>query len=76
MAEHQNKHVREAIAYAESRGWTFHKSNARAHTYGKLYCPAANRGGHIVRVHSTPANPEIHARKIRRAVHDCEHSLN
>ena len=74
MAKHQNKHIREAIAYAESRGWTFHKAGPRAHIYGEIYCPEHNRAGCKYGINSTPRNPQNHARKIRRAVDGCPHT--
>ena len=61
MAKHQNKHIREAIKYAEEHGWTFVKAGPRAHVYGVLYCPRHDRDGHRFNVHSTPRNPETHA---------------
>jgi len=73
MVKHPNKHIREAIRYAEQSGWTFVKAGARAHIFGQLFCPRRGRDGHIVRVHSTPADPESHARKICRAVDNCAH---
>lgn len=73
MAEHPNKNIREAIRYAEQYGWTFVKASSRAHIYGQLFCPRRDRDGHIIRVHSTPTNPENHARKICRAVDNCDH---
>lgn len=45
-----------------------------AHIYGELYCPERSRDGHIVRVLSTPRNPENHAKRIRRAVDRCNHN--
>ena len=73
-ANHSNKHVREAIAYAESRGWRFVKGGGHAHPFGKLLCPANTRGGCIANVHSTPRNPQSHARTIRAAIDACPHA--
>lgn len=72
MMAHPNKHIREAIEYAESRGWRFEKSGPRAHRYGTLYCPHG-KGGCIEAVHSTPRNPENHARRLRHSVDRCPH---
>jgi hypothetical protein len=33
---HPNKHIREALKYAETHGWTFTKS--RGHAYGRIRC--------------------------------------
>ncbi|MFO7902516.1 MAG: hypothetical protein ACQESR_25340 [Planctomycetota bacterium] len=71
---HPNKHIREAIEYARQHGWTFAKAAARAHIHGTLYCPLRRREGHVRRVFSTPRSPEEHARTIRRAVDNCDHS--
>jgi len=73
MAEHANKHIREAIRYAEQNGWTFVKANSHAHVYGVLYCPRRARDGHRFNVRSTPHKPEAHARDIRRQVNTCDH---
>lgn len=74
MAEHPNKHIRQAIAYAVDRGWRVVKASGRAHIWGELLCPLRTRDGCIIRVFSTPRNPERHARRIRREVDDCSHS--
>lgn len=73
MASHPNKHIREAIKYAEDNGWRFIKSSARAHIYGELLCGQATREGCRVSVYSTPRVPEDHAKDIRRAVRHCPH---
>jgi hypothetical protein len=70
-AKHPNKHIREAIGYALQQGWTFHKSNGRAHAFGRLYCPFP--AGCQFSVYSTPRDPEEHARWIRRQVDRCPH---
>jgi hypothetical protein len=73
MARHPNKHIREAIKYAETRGWRFQKASGHAHIFGELLCPFAARGGCIIRVFSTPRVPEEHAARIRREVDACRH---
>ncbi|MBC8876853.1 MAG: hypothetical protein H8E44_46085 [Planctomycetes bacterium] len=73
MAKHPNKHIRQAIEYAEQNGWTFVKAGPRSHLFGRLYCPRRDPDGHIFGVQSTPRVPENHARDIRRAVDRCEH---
>ena len=40
-----NRAIREAIAYALHNGWTLRKSGPRAHTWGLLSCPQADRTG-------------------------------
>jgi hypothetical protein len=42
---HPNKHIRQAIRYAEDHGWTFVKAGPRAHRYGTLYCPLRTQEG-------------------------------
>jgi hypothetical protein len=73
VAKHPNKHIRQAIRYAEDNGWTFIKSGPRSHDFGELYCPHHQRGGCIIRVYSTPKHPEDHARWIQRQVDLCPH---
>ena len=73
-AKYPNKHIREAISYAESQGWRFVKGGGHAHPFGKLLCPANARGGCIANVHSTPRNPQSHAGIIRAAVDACPHA--
>jgi len=73
VAEHSNKHIREAIQYAEKHGWVTTKAAPRAHIWGTLWCSERSRNGCLVRVMSTPRNPENHARRIRRAVDRCSH---
>lgn len=73
MANHPDKHIREAIAYAEEMDWTFTKASARAHIFGTLWCPLSDRNGCRFRVYSTPRSPQDHARRIRRAIDDCPH---
>ena len=73
MPDHQNKHIRESIKFAEQVGWTVIKAGPRAHLWGTLYCPQTGREGCRVRIMSTPRNPEAHARDIRRSVERCSH---
>lgn len=70
---HPNKHIRDAIKYAEQHGWTFVKAGPRSHLYGRLFCPRRDPEGHIFGVQSTPRVPEHHASGIRRAVDRCDH---
>ncbi len=71
---HSNKHIRDAIRYAENKGWNVTKAGARAHIWGTLWCQQRTREGCFIRVMSTPRNPERHARDIRRYVDRCPHS--
>jgi hypothetical protein len=73
MANHPNKHIREAIEYAKKHGWKFEKAGARAHAFGSLCCPLSKREGCLIHVFSTPRNPENHANWIRRQVDRCPH---
>ena len=43
MAKHPNKHIREAIEYAEGNGWTFTKASGRAHIFRTLWCSRRDR---------------------------------
>ncbi|MGD0896525.1 MAG: hypothetical protein ABR915_01735 [Thermoguttaceae bacterium] len=73
MNDHKNKHIREAVNYAMERGWRLVMGGPRAHIWGTLYCPHADRDGCTWKVFCTPRVPEDHARKIRRAVDRCPH---
>ena len=73
MNDHPNKHIRGAVDFATARGWRLVKSGPRAHAWGRLYCPARQRGGCIITVYGTPRVPESHARYIRRLVDACPH---
>ncbi len=73
MPIHPNKHIREAIRYAERKGWRLIKANVRAHIWGTVWCPHSDRTGCRVRIMSTPKNPEAHARDVRRIVNRCPH---
>jgi hypothetical protein len=69
---HPNKHIEEAIQYAESRGWRVEMS--KGHAWGFLLCPQYGQGdGHEARVDSTPRHPEYHAKRILRVVDRCNH---
>lgn len=74
MADHPNKHIREAISYVKSKGWIVTKAGPRAYIWGILYCPHHEREGFSIGVMSTPRNPEYHARDIRRDSGRCPHS--
>lgn len=64
MSSHPDKHIREAIEFAESLGWTFEKSGPRAHSFGILYCPQNERGACRIVVYSTPKTPFLHASEL------------
>jgi hypothetical protein len=72
-ARHTRKEIEAAVAYAESRGWTFVKAKARAHIWGTLRCPQGDRTGCTAFVHSTPEVPQDHADLIRKKVDRCTH---
>lgn len=74
LATHPNKHIREAVQYAENHGWRVVKAGARAHTWGRIYCPLTSREGCARAVYSTPRSPEDHARDLQRAVDRCSHN--
>lgn len=69
---HPNKHVEEAVAYAEKKGWRC-KVSKKGHCWGTLSCPLQDRDGCRMSVNSTPRNPETHAKQIRRRVDRCDH---
>ncbi|MBM83975.1 MAG: hypothetical protein CMJ78_25750 [Planctomycetaceae bacterium] len=73
-AKHPNKHIQEAIEHAQSQGWRLTKSGGQAHIWGTVWCPDASRDGCRFRIFSTPANPENHAKDLRRAIRRCQHA--
>lgn len=73
---HSNKHIRDAIRYAKSKGWRVTKSGPRAHIWGRLWCPQRARDGCRTQILSTPSKPELHARDICRYVDRCPHTSN
>lgn len=76
MTDHPDKHIREAVAYAVTRGWRLVETGPRAHAWGRLYCPAEARGGCIISVYGTPRVAEHHAQYIRRRVDGCPHGAH
>lgn len=60
---HPNKHIREALEYAEEHGWRIVIS--KGHAYRRIYCGCGHRDCKKS-VWSTPRNSENHARDIRR----------
>ena len=74
MPRHPNKHIREAIEYAQSRGWRLLKTSGHTHVWAKLLCPLESRDGCFFNIHSTPRIPETHAARIQRAVDNCDHT--
>ena|SRR5215475_1753114 len=58
MAEHPNKHIQEAIRYAESHGWVVTHAGPQAHIWGMLWCPHHARDGCHIHIMSTLRSPE------------------
>jgi hypothetical protein len=75
MNDHPNKHIRDAINLALTRGWRLFKANARAHAWGRLYCRHGHRGGCIITVYGTPRSAENHARYIEHRLDACPHGF-
>ena len=73
--KHPKKEVRDAIEYAEERGWRVVESGG-GHVYCTLLCPLKSREGHRFFVHSTPQNPGNHAKRLKDLVDKCEHDYN
>jgi hypothetical protein len=73
-SRHPKKAVEEVVRYAEELGWEVVMS--RGHIWGELYCHHHEQGGCIVRVFSTPRNPENHAKRLRREIDKCPHQEN
>ena len=74
--KHPNKHIEEALQYAESKDWKIEKSSGHAHSWGKMYCPENSPLCRenlfcIKSIWSTPRNPQQHAREIMRVIDGC-----
>lgn len=71
---HPNKEVEQTLVHAEAQGW---KVVVRGgHCWGRIYCPHNDRECRcgefcITSVWSTPRNPGIFARQLRRIVDNC-----
>ena len=73
---HKSKEIHEVIDAAVRSGrWRWVRKKNRNHEQGELLCPHSEPGGSVVRVASTPRNPEGHARKIQRLLDRCPHSV-
>jgi hypothetical protein len=70
VVSHPNRHIREALKYAEEQGWGIRKSGPRAHAWGVIYCGFGHRECWMA-IYSTPRHPERHARDIQRTVDRC-----
>jgi hypothetical protein len=75
LADHPNKHIRQALKYAESKGWIVKKAGPRAHAWGIIHCEHGH-GGCRMSIWSTPRVPENHAKAIRRKVDRCPGPTN
>ena len=69
---HPDKHVEAAIRYAERRGWRVLVGGS--HAWGFLLCPEQSRSGCRLHVWSTPRDPFVHAKDLRRQVDGCGHA--
>lgn len=70
LANHPNRHIKEALNDAEAQGWTIQKAGPRSHAWGIIYCGYGHRLCRMS-IWSTPRNPQNHARAIRRKVNRC-----
>lgn len=73
---HPDAHIEKALRHAERHGWRVVPLGARAHGWGKMYCPHNDpdcRCGEfcVTVVWGTPRRPENHARQLRRVVDGC-----
>ena len=72
-SKHPNKHIDDAITFAEANGWRYKKSGKSAHAWGRLLCVLQNREGCSMSIWSAPRDPVKHANQIRRKVNQCKH---
>lgn len=66
---HHNKHIREAIEYAQRCGWRY-VEGGKSHKKGTLLCQYGHPGCKFF-VYGTPRSPEMTAQRIRRIVENC-----
>ena len=72
MKRHKDKHIREAIKYALSKGWEMIEAKGKGHAWAKLHCPGEPCTELCTFiVFGTPKHPEAHAKKITKAVNNC-----
>ena len=64
VADHPNRHIREALKYADEQGWTIRKSGPRAHAWDVIFCSFGYRACWMA-IYSTPRT-----RKSTRATFD------
>lgn len=70
MAKHPNKHIQEALEYAQKHGWEIIPSGKSSHSFCRLRCKRGHNE-HQMSVWSTPRSPENHAKQIIRKVKEC-----
>jgi hypothetical protein len=73
---HPDPTIETALVHAEANGWRIVRSQARAHCWGRMYCPANDKDCRcgefcITSIWSTPRDPVKHARQIGRVVDGC-----
>jgi hypothetical protein len=71
---HPDKDIEKALRYAEEAGWRVVRGGS--HAWGKMYCPSNSKDCRcgefcVSSIWSTPKNPGVHARQIRRVVDNC-----
>lgn len=71
MKFHKDKHIRAAIDYAISEGWTFTPGGASAHCFGRLVCGISVHSDHMMSIWSTPRDAVNHSKQIIRMVNRC-----
>jgi len=59
VADHPNRHIREALKYADAQGRTLRKSSGRARAGDVVYCQFGHRQCWMS-IYSTPRHPEGH----------------
>lgn len=74
--KHPNKEIREAIKYADSKGWRIKETGKSSHAFCRLLCPEKSIDGHTKSVWRTPKVPENHVKEIIKAVDRCNHKDN
>lgn len=67
---HSKKDIEKALKAVEAAGWTV-TPTASGHRWGVAACGR----GCTISIWSTPRSPQNHAKRLTRAVANCEHDL-
>lgn len=74
--KHPDKHIADAIKYAEENGWHIEKSKGKGHAWGIMECDHNDsncwNGNHCrTSIWTTPRNSQNHAKDLKKIVDKC-----